>query len=114
MGDVVRLPNGRFPAGSSGNVRGMSSESRRQLWKAQKLAAQNAEDYIREVEAIIRDPKTPAAVRVTGYFGLLDRAGLRPGTEWSPDGSSLHDLNDNELAELVRLARERAALEEGA
>jgi hypothetical protein len=104
-----------FKPGVSGNPGGRPKDlqaiDRRKIFADVRAAARElTQDAIHTLAAIMKDPKAPAAARISAAVALLDRGHGRPfqavdvKVDWNFD-----QLTDEELGALERLL-ERAAL----
>ena len=100
-----------FRPGRSGNLTGRPKrpatiEARRIFQDVADAARERTQDAIDVLAAIMKDPKAPAAARISAAQALLDRGHGKPAQAIEVDaGPDLTQLSDEDLRTLERILR---------
>ena len=100
-----------FRPGQSGNLTGRPKrpatiEARRIFQDVADAARERTQDAIDTLSAIMKDPKAPAAARVSAAQAILDRGYGKPAQAIEVDaGPDLTHLSDEDLKTLERILR---------
>jgi hypothetical protein len=97
-----------FKKGQSGNPRGRPKRPEARKWFADVKAAARelTEDAIDALATVMKDPKTPAAARISAAQALLDRGyGKPPQAIELNSEPELSHLSDEDLETLERILR---------
>ena len=100
-----------FRPGQSGNLTGRPKrpatiEARRIFQDVADAARERTQDAIDTLAAIMKDPKAPAAARISAAQAILDRGHGKPAQAIEVDaGPDLTHVSDEDLRTLERILR---------